>query len=182
MSGHEKFYIPHDDLLALIAAIESLETTMDTLNTSIQTLDKHIQIMTAKEELTVTNDADTAIVNESAFILQQKLSTTHDAFLRSVMVLVVNTAGSPLMSYDSDIVFNIDATGGKAYLTKMIFEGDIKPCRADGTTTHDYRTTITLNDQRLPADTTLRIGYTTRNIRVATNITVFLKYVLATFT
>lgn len=181
MSGHEKFYIPHDDLQELKTAIESLETAMDTLDASINVLDKDILVMTAKDELVLELTATTEVVDGTYMIHTGKLSTTYDAFLRLCICAFDHTTGSPLLTFDSGALAMIQDSTGIIYLYESVFPGMRKPSCVATNNSWRYGISFPLSMARVPADRTLQVAIAVQNVRIGTELRMWIKYILATF-
>ena len=119
MSGHEKFYIPHDDLQELNTAMEALETDIETLDVSIQQL--ITAFMLPSSEMRVTGNAvlDEAFGTENPF--SQVLDTDHDRYIVKARMRLLSTP-DPFIDYSADVLFTL-TVGGNVIMSEFLCEG-----------------------------------------------------------
>ena len=174
MPGEEKFYSPREDL-------ETLSANILTLNTSINTLDKDILVMTAKDEITLALNITTEAVDGTLLLHTGKLSTTYDAFLRLCICAFDHDTGSPLLTFDSGAQALIQDAADEIYLYENLFPGSRKPSCVATNNGWKYAIGLPLGMARFPADTTMQAGIAIQNLRIGTEIRMWIKYILATF-
>jgi len=177
MAGHQKHYIPHDDLLALIAAIESLETTVETLDDSIGTLNTTIK-KTLKERFEVSISATHTTEAENGEVVMRNavLSATKDCYIRRIKAFVETEDTNPLLLYNSDILIGIGVADGTSALLEPLFGRDQDAVYRTSIPNDRYTfyRTWFINDFKLPANTELHIDIYLCNIEIGTVLTIYI--------
>lgn len=116
MSGHEKFYIPHDDLLELKDSIDTLDASIITLDASITTLTNltaELLLPTTELVKDVTDDSEAAF--DSVSLINEVLHATKDVFLTRIIMRV--HAGTRMFDkYDAEAKFVINASGAPKWV------------------------------------------------------------------
>lgn len=173
MSGHEKHYIPHDDL-------ETLSTNLTTLNTSIGTLDTTIQdTLKERYELTVDDTHTVTNGNVEAILFNEALSATKDCFIRRVKILVDHATADPLLLYNSDISLSVGIAATTNAVADQVFGDSRRPAaRVFGDDTkYAFSRTWYVNDHKIPANEAILASALYCNIRAGTVIKVVITYV-----
>jgi len=173
VSGHEKFYIPHDDLVALKASIDTLDVSIGTLDTTIQ------DTLIARYELNVTDTHTVTDGNIEVLVRNAVLSATKDCFIRRVIAVVTHPTTDPLTNFDSDISVGVGVSGGTQAVAEQVF-GDSNRCAMRTLLLADeyrfYRTWF-VNDCKIPANTALLVDAYFCNIAVDTAFATVIIYV-----
>lgn len=173
MSGHEKFYIPHDDLEALKTAIESLETSINTLDTTIQDTLKERYELVELDTHTVTD------TNGEVLVRNAVLSADKDCFIRRVTATVELDTLDPLSLYNSDIALGVGVSGGTLAVADMVFGDSRRPALMSTVpvATYKFYRTWYVNDHKIAANVKLLVDAYFCNIRVDTVFSTVICYV-----
>jgi len=109
MSGHEKFYIPHDDLQELKTAMDTLDTTMSVFNTNIETWSA--AFLLPNTETFVTDGGSLAAGFESLTVIEEVFSADVDVYLmRARVILTCDEDIFRLYNSDIEIAIHHGAT------------------------------------------------------------------------
>lgn len=119
MSGHEKFYIPHDDLLALKTAMESLETDIETLDVSIQQLITAFTLPSSESKTSGNVILGTPYESEEAF--SRILSASDDRYITKARMRLL-TVDDPFADYKVDAFFFV-SVGGITIMSEFLCDG-----------------------------------------------------------
>lgn len=108
MSGNEKFYVPHDDLL-------SLKDSVDTLDTDILALDADVQTLTTAfllPESQTRESGNATLVNpfDSEVLIYKILSATDDRYITKARMRILSTV-NPFADYKADAYFFASVAG-----------------------------------------------------------------------
>jgi len=110
--GEEKFYSPREDLEALIAAIESLEISIEALDTGVAVLAGALLRPDTEAVVTGSETVDAGFNNE--VIINEVLHATKDTYLVRARV-VLTTTEDIFLQYDADIDIAITYNGTIVY-------------------------------------------------------------------
>jgi len=201
MSGHEKFYIPHDDLLALKTAMESLETDLEALNTAIdtevipsvdslltniETLNTNLETLSTcflqpGTETSAVGEITLDAGTESEIVFNTVLSATQDVYLIRARAVVVS-AEDIFKLYVTDITISIDYEANPVFIERFC-DGThgmtaVNPAR----TAWVLERMFDLKEARIPAGQSVKVkagGYVTPadaiiNVRVYYRVEVVL--------
>jgi len=177
MSGHEKFYIPHDDLLELKTAIESLETEIETLDTSVNTLDTNLKTLNARlslpgEELNQWFTSGEITGDDSIMLLAEALHATSDCYLRRVIIHGL-AESEPFLARGEGLVLRVYLAGGGIW-HKTLSSGNMIPVGSGSS--WQVANTWNLNGFKVTAGVSLMVELQTFAIPTFTYIMVNLAY------
>ncbi len=182
MSGHEKFYVPHDDLQELKTAIESLDTNITSLSTKIDTLTSAVQALyqyyIAPASETFRKDSGTSTAETQNLTLANAvLSATQDVFIKSITIGIYAGPDSPVLAFDSEVTC-IVATSGTSIIYEPTMGDEYNMSLAEYAVWQLHRT-WRINNTRIPAGTNVKTMAYISKMAVGTLVYVWINYAFA---
>ena len=175
MSGHEKFYIPHDDLQELKTAIESLETAIDTLDADLKIFNNAFLLASTQTSENFDHTLD-GVTDTTQLLLNEVLDADDDRYLQSLTVALTNPDGEIATRRDSGVLIAMSDGVSINYFAETVFKNDSQ-CMNYGDADWYFYKTYDLKQARVPAGGTLVVLMIMGKLRDKTQINISIMHV-----
>jgi len=170
MSGHEKHYIPHDDLLALIGTITNLQTAMETLDADIKIFNNTFLLPSTQESENFEYTLDGA-TNITEVLMNEILDASTNRYLQVLTIALTNPDGEIALQRDSDILIGVSDGTSVNYLTETLFKNQSQCMNLSDDNWYYYKT-FDMKESLVPAGGKLGVLLIAGQIRDKTQINI----------